>query len=270
VDVLLDVDTGVDDALAILVALRSPPLRVRAITCVAGNVGVEQVLTNTLKVLDAAAAMDIPVARGADGPAPRGGSRHGADGLADLGLPPSSRRPAVESAVELMRAQLADAAAKVTLLALGPLTNVAALLRTHPDAGDGIDRIVVVGGRDRTRGPDFNFEYDLPATSAVLTVGIPVTAYSLDVFTTVTVRTPSARELARSDEPAARLAGALLLHQAVRSGGTAACVGDAGTVASVLQPGGLVTERRAGVDVAVEVDARRYGELVLEALKPGR
>jgi pyrimidine-specific ribonucleoside hydrolase len=270
VPVILDVDTGVDDALAILVALRSPTLHVRAITCVAGNVGVDQVLANTLKVLDAAGAPDIPVARGAarpsTGTAPPLRGLHGADGLADLGLPPSTRRAAAVSAVELLRAHLATTTSRVTLLALGPLCSVAALLRRCPDARDALERIVVIGGGDHQPEADFNFGYDPPATSAVLAAGVPTTAYSLDVFTAVTVPVVEARALAEREEPAARLAGALLLHQAHRSGLSSACVGDAGAVASVLEPGGLRTERRAGVDVAIDVDAKRYSELVLRAL----
>src|SRR4029079_2467810 len=95
--VILDVDTGVDDALALLLAVRSVDLDVRAVTCVAGNADVDQVVRNTLVVLDAAGAPDGPVARGADRrllEPPRHARRvHGADGMADLGLPDSQRRP---------------------------------------------------------------------------------------------------------------------------------------------------------------------------------
>ena len=95
---ILDVDTGVDDALALLFAVRHPALRLLGVTCVAGNVGVDQVVINTLKVLDAAGApADLPVASGATRPmiaaADLNRSVHGLDGLADLGLRNPSRHP---------------------------------------------------------------------------------------------------------------------------------------------------------------------------------
>src|SRR6201999_1711554 len=105
-DVILDVDTGVDDALAILFAVRHPSLRLRAITCVAGHGGVGQGVTNTLRVLDAAGAGDVPVARGADRPllAPPRDARivHGENGMGGIELPASDRGPVAEHAVELL------------------------------------------------------------------------------------------------------------------------------------------------------------------------
>ena len=99
IDVAMVVDTGVDDALALLLALRSPGLRLRAIACVAGNVEIDQVIANTLRVLDAANAGDIPLGRGT-APGPGGRSVHGADGMADLGLPASTRHPSTLSIAE--------------------------------------------------------------------------------------------------------------------------------------------------------------------------
>ena len=147
--VILDVDTGVDDALALLLAVRSPDLDVRAVTCVAGNADVDQVVRNTLVVLDAAGAGDVPVARGADRPLlepPRHARQvHGADGMADLGLPDSRRRPRDESAVELLRATIPASDTPVTLVPLAPLTNIALLLRTHPEVAEQIERHRVHG-----------------------------------------------------------------------------------------------------------------------------
>jgi purine nucleosidase len=189
-ELLLDVDTGVDDALAILFALRCPGRHVRAITCVSGNVGVEQVVANTLKVLDAAGTPPLAVARGAAAPLsgrvePPSRSVHGADGLADLGLPPSSRRPAPGPAAELLRRELLAAPEPPTLVACGPLTNVALLLRTHTELSDRIADIVVMGG---SMGPgnvtpfaEFNIWVDPEAADVVFTSGVPVTLCGLDV-----------------------------------------------------------------------------------------
>jgi pyrimidine-specific ribonucleoside hydrolase len=152
-DILLDVDTGVDDALAILFAVRHPALRLRAITCVNGNTQVDQVVRNTVRVLDAAGAPDIPVALGARQALidPHRDSRHvhGLDGMADLGLPESSRRPVDVHAVELLRQMIRTATEPVTILALAPLTNIALLLRTFPEVAERVERIVSMAAPPR-------------------------------------------------------------------------------------------------------------------------
>src|SRR5437762_13899031 len=113
IELILDVDTGVDDALAILFAARHPGVHLRAISCVAGNTNVDQVVANTLRVLDAAGAGDVPVARGAAQPLiePWRNAHHihGQDGMADTGLPPSRRRVADAHAVEVLRREILSA-----------------------------------------------------------------------------------------------------------------------------------------------------------------
>jgi pyrimidine-specific ribonucleoside hydrolase len=309
--VILDVDTGVDDALALLLAIRSPDLDVRAVTCVAGNAQVDQVVRNTLVVLDAAGAGDVPVARGADRPLldPHRHARHvhGVDGMADLGLPDSRRMPVGGSAVELLRSTIAQAAAPVTLVPLAPLTNIALLLRTHPDVLGGIERIVFMGGSaaigNATAAAEFNIWQDPEAAAIVLSSGVPLTMYGLDVFYDVLVDAATATALANSDEPGARLAGRLISHQVRRLGGAAGTIGDAGTVAAVIAPdlittgrhpvrversgtwtrGQTVVDRRrvagegddprgrppADVDVALAIDGDRARRLFLDVVAPG-
>ncbi len=146
VPVILDVDTGVDDALALLFAARHTGLELRAVTCVAGNAAVDQVVTNTLTVLDAAGAADVPVARGADRPLLEPGRParhvHGEDGLGDLHWPAPPTRVDPRDAVELLRDELLAAEQPITLVTLAPLTNIALLLRSHPRVAAGIERIV--------------------------------------------------------------------------------------------------------------------------------
>jgi len=240
--VILDVDTGVDDALAILLACRSPSMDVRAITCVAGNAEVDQVLANTLKVLDAADAPAIPVARGMSRPLvePARPARHvhGEDGMGDLDLPPP-RRAAVEvHAIELLRATLAAASEPITLIPLGPLTNIAVLVRMYPELLRRLDRIVLMGGAaavgNATAAAEFNVWHDPEAAAIVLDCGVPVTMYGLDVFYAPVVQPADARALATGDDPAQRLAGHLLGYQVARFG--AVTLGDAGAVAAVLRP----------------------------------
>ena len=148
--VILDVDTGVDDALAILLAVRHPALDVRAITCTGGNAPLAQVVANTLRVLDAAGAGPLPVAAGAHRPlleSPQHAAAiHGSDGLADLGLPDSARTPEPVHAVELLCRTLAASEEPLTIISLAPLTNIALLLRMHPEVIDRIERVVMMGG----------------------------------------------------------------------------------------------------------------------------
>ncbi len=175
-DVVLDVDTGVDDALALLFALRHPGLDVRAITCVAGNVGVDQVVINTLKVLDAAGApVDRPVAAGAGRPllaaADLTRSAHGMDGPADLGLPGPARLPVLEHAVDVLYRTLGTSTMPVTVISLGPLTNIALLLRMYPAVAARIGRLICVGGsaQQGDAPSDFNLRSDPEAAAIVLT-----------------------------------------------------------------------------------------------------
>ncbi|MFD7160558.1 nucleoside hydrolase [Kribbella sp. NPDC059898] len=254
--VLLDVDTGIDDALALMLAVRHPDLDVRGVTCVAGNTSVDQVVRNTLTVLDAAGAVHVPVARGAERPllaASRDASHvHGQDGLGDLGLPYSTRQPVDVHAVELMRQQLLVSSTPVTVIGLAPLTNLALLLRTYPEAAAMIERIVVMGGSasvgNATPVAEFNVWHDPEAAAIVFSADLPVTMYGLDVFYQVAVDGDDAAKLAVSADAGTSLIGRLLSGQVDNSRsedrllpGTAT-LGDAGAVCAVADPAGLVTE----------------------------
>ena len=249
--VVLDVDTGVDDALAILLALSSSAMDVRAITCVAGNADVDQVVANTLRVLDAASAPDIPVARGMTRPLvepPRPARHvHGEDGMGDLGLPRSQRSPVGIHAVELLRTTLASATEPITLIPLAPLTNIAVLVRTYPELLDRIDRIVLMGGAaavgNATAAAEFNVWHDPEAAAIVLDSGVPTTMYGLDVFYEPVVPVADVQALVSAADPARQLAGRLMQHQLARFGAATVTLGDAGAVAAVLRPDLLWTAR---------------------------
>ena len=269
IPVILDVDTGVDDALALLLAVASPALDLRGVTCVAGNTGLDAVVANTLSVLDIAGApLDLPVAAGAGRPLlnpPHLGQPdatqtaehvHGSDGLADLGLPASSRPLDRRPAVELLRDLLLEADTPITLVPLAPMTNIALLLRTCPEVRSKIERIVLMGGAvnggNVTAAAEFNVFADPEAAAIVFGAGVPVTMYGLDVFYSVRVDDATAAAMASSGVPSARLAGQLLRHRMAGEQGSAE-IGDAGAVAAVIAPDGLTTEALA---VRVELDGR--------------
>ncbi|MEU2333213.1 nucleoside hydrolase [Streptomyces sp. NPDC006654] len=288
IPVVIDCDTGVDDALALLFAVRHPGLELRAVTCVAGNTDVDGVVRNTLTVLERAGAGDVPVARGAERPlveAVRSARHvHGADGMGDLGLPAPTRRPVDVDAVTLLRREILASPRPVTLIPTAPLTNIALLLRTHPEVTRNIERIVFMGGAvatgNATPVAEFNVWHDPEAAAVLLTAGVPITMYGLDVFQRVVVPGAEVRRLRASTEPGARLAGDLLAHRpAVPSSAVpssagadgddqAGGLGDAGAVCAVADPEGLTT-RLLPVEVSLAPGPTRGQTIVDRRARPG-
>ncbi len=254
--ILLDVDTGRDDALAIMFAVLHPEIDLQAITCVEGNTSLENVVSNTLKVLDLVDAPPIPVALGARRPLvepPRDASWiHGKHGLGDVDLPPSGRQTEPTHAVELMRRCLCDAPEPLTLVALGPLTNIALLLRMHPEVSGRIKQIVFMGGSatigNATPVAEFNFWHDPEAAHIVLTSGIPLTMYGWDILWSMRTPADQIAELCASPSQVRRTAGRLLgFEVADPSNGETViydCIGDAGTLCALVAPELYGVERR--------------------------
>jgi pyrimidine-specific ribonucleoside hydrolase len=256
---VLDVDTGVDDACALLLAALHPDLELRAVTCVGGNAPLPDVVRNTLTVLDACEREDVTVAAGVDRPLleePVDARHvHGDDGMGDLDWPASKREPDQRHAVELLRDVLLEAAAAddpVTLVPLAPMTNIALLLRTYPDAARGIRRIVFMGGAanvgNATASAEFNVFHDPEAAAITLDacadLDIELVMYGLDVFYGPRVSLDVAQDLASlHDSGPAGLAGRLIAFQCGRFEEASATIGDAGAVCAVVDPGGLVTQR---------------------------
>ncbi|MBY8342996.1 nucleoside hydrolase [Streptomyces spinosirectus] len=281
IPVIIDCDTGVDDALALLFAVRHPAIDLRAITCVAGNTDVDGVVRNTLTVLEQAGAPDIPVGRGAERPLlePARSARHvhGADGMGDLGLPAPTRAPADVDAVSLLRREILASPRPVTLVPTAPLTNIALLLRTHPEVTRNIDRIVFMGGAvatgNATPVAEFNVWHDPEAAAVLLTAGVPITMYGLDVFTRVVVPGADVHRLRASSEPGTRLAGELLAHRPAHQGEApeaeeAGGLGDAGAVCTVVDPAGITT-RLLPVEVSLAPGPTRGQTVVDRRLSPG-
>lgn len=277
IPVIIDCDTGIDDALALLLAVRHPGLDLRAVTCVAGNTDVAGVVRNTLTVLDQAGAPDVPVARGAARPlieAVRTAPVHGHDGMGDLGLPAPTRTPVDVDAVTLLRREILSSPRPVTLIPTAPLTNIALLLRTHPEVTRNIERIVFMGGAvatgNATPVAEFNVWHDPEAAAILLGAGVPITMYGLDVFQRVIVPARDVSRLRASDEPGTRLAGELLAHRGpvTDESDPGGGLGDAGAVCAVLDPEGLTT-RRLPVEVSLAPGPARGQTLVDRRLRVG-
>lgn len=131
--------------------------------------------------------------------------------MADLGLPAPARRPAEVDAVTLLRREILASPRPVTLIPTAPLTNIALLLRTHPEVTRNIERIVFMGGAvevgNATPVAEFNVWHDPEAAAVLLTAGVPITMYGLDVFRQVVVEAEEVHRLRASGDRGARLAG---------------------------------------------------------------
>lgn len=187
--IIIDTDPGIDDAVAIAVALFSKKLDVKLLTTVAGNVKVEQVTSNLLKLLKFW-GKKIPVAMGASTPIIEpfvdASNVHGVSGLAGYSFPEEDSDLLLkENAVEAMRRVLEECSEKLTLVPIGPLTNIAYLLRLYPNIKEKIAEIVLMGG-STTRGnkgimSEFNIATDPEAAKIVFSSGIPIVMAGLDV-----------------------------------------------------------------------------------------
>ena len=189
-NVIIDTDPGVDDLLAILLALKSPELQVEALTVVGGNCSLADAIRNALRVLETADRPDIHVYKGA--PRPLKGRYvyaryfHGPRGL--TGRLPEPRIAAIDdlNAVDAIASRIASAHTAVTLIALGPLTNVAKLIERHPDTAKRLSTVLVMGGAVDVPGnvtpfAEFNTYSDPEAAEVVFRSDIDVRLIGLDV-----------------------------------------------------------------------------------------
>ena len=209
---LIDTDPGVDDAVAIFMALAAPEVDLLGLTTVGGNVPLARSTRNALALLQAAGRSDIPVAKGASRPL-RGRFRyapqfHGPGGLSRR-LPEPTVRPVADGAVRFLNDRLTRQPGKVILVALGPLTNIARLLWEYPAALEQAKNIVVMGGAVNTPGnvtpkAEFNFYSDPAAAEIVLSSGLPITVVDLAACRQVAISREQALRFG-SNHPIGRL-----------------------------------------------------------------
>ena len=185
--IVIDTDPGVDDAVAILLALASPELEVVALTTVTGNVHLEKTTLNARRLLDLAGRPDVVVAAGmaealAGSPAHEGGV-HGEDGLGDLDWEEPSVPVHPDGAVEVLRAAIE--AGPLTVVAIGPLTNLAVLLQRHPGIEREVEHVVIMGGAsfqgNVTPAAEFNIWVDPEAARIVFAAEWRLTLMPLDL-----------------------------------------------------------------------------------------
>ncbi|MGI8553286.1 MAG: nucleoside hydrolase [Dehalococcoidia bacterium] len=186
---VIDTDTGTDDAVALLMALRRPDVLVEAITTVAGNVEVEHCLRNVHYVLELC-GQDLPVYRGADRPLVRrlntAAHVHGSDGLGDIGLRPRMVQVEPETAAAALVDLIRSNPGELTLVTLAPLTNIALALALAPEICGLVRRVVMMGGAANTMGnatpaAEFNIWCDPEAARLVFRSGMPITMIGIEL-----------------------------------------------------------------------------------------
>ncbi|MDE0605979.1 MAG: nucleoside hydrolase [Acidimicrobiaceae bacterium] len=187
---LIDTDTASDDAVALVMALRHADVNVEAITVVSGNVGLDQAVQNALYTVELCGS-EAPVYAGAASPMMRSLETaqyvHGEDGMGDAGLLLSGRAPAEGRGAEVIVETILGAPGEITLVALGPLTNVAIAVLLAPEIADAVDRVVVMGGTG-VHGPgnvsamaEYNFWADPEAAAVVARAGFPIEFVGWDI-----------------------------------------------------------------------------------------
>jgi pyrimidine-specific ribonucleoside hydrolase len=252
--VVIDCDPGIDDALALLLACASPEIDLVGVTTVCGNVGVELTTRNALRVLALAGRPDVPVAAGASRALVRSQPRratevHGADGIGGVPLVDSSSTVDERPAVRFLADTVLRSADPVTLVAVGPLTNVALFFASYPDQAARLARLVVLGGSvgagNVTPAAEFNVWTDPEAAYRVLTDpglprGVPTVLIGLEVTESTAVGETEVGRL-RDGGPAGQQAARMLGHYLGRYqrdlGRPAVVVHDAVAVAEAVRPG---------------------------------
>ncbi|MEO5632700.1 nucleoside hydrolase [Gaiella sp.] len=301
IPIILDLDPGHDDAIALLLALASPEVELLGVTTVYGNQTLEKTTANALRVLDLVGRDDMPVAPGADRPLVRdltvASHVHGDSGLDGPVLAPPTRAALDERAVDFMDRTIAASDAPVTLVPTGPLTNVALLLERT--GGANIDRIVLMGGAiaegNMTPAAEFNIWADPEAAQAVFSSSIPTAMIGLDV-THQAVTTPAVIErLVATGQVGAFVADLVeffSVYHRETYGWDGAPIHDAVAVAHLIRPGLVTTvhrnvevelvselcrgrtvvdlwrrtERDANADVGVALDTGGFFDLLVERI----
>ena len=208
--ILIDTDPGIDDSLAILLALASPELSLEGLSVVHGNCSLEQATCNALSVLELAQASHIPVAQGCELPlvqpsllAPE---THGDTGIGYAKLPEPQSKPIGQHGSDFLIEQIMSNPGEITLVAIGPLTNVALAIRQEPRIVSALKELIIMGGAIRHEGNttalgEFNAYVDPHAAHIIFHAGIPTTLVPLDVTYQCVLTTQDVERLQKINSP---------------------------------------------------------------------
>lgn len=311
-NIIIDTDPGIDDAVAIMFALGSGKLNLKALTTASGNLQADRTAANARKILSMLGVNTVPVARGPQTPLmrpyPKDPFSHGDDGLANLGLPesplPEDPRAAADLIVDLVDAHAGD----ITILGLAPLTNIALAVMRDPELPKKVNELILIGGSyglhasgtERATGDnpvsEWNIYVDPEAAKIVFEAGFKLTAIGLDVAThpKIDLSADHRLRLARSDKTSAWFLRGVADFVESRGFGSYCGLIDSLAVAAAIDRslltietlkvgietkgeltlGETVVDRRQhfrwehlpSIDVASDVDAERFFDLLLQAI----
>lgn len=268
IPLIMDVDTGIDDALALALAVRSPAVELVGVSTVAGNVGIELTTENTLRVLDLLDAGDVPVYRGFSRPLARPLTEardvHGAGGLGGYELPETRRRAERAPATTLLIDTIMASPGRHTLVCTGPLTNLAAAIALEPALPRALKHVVVMGGSlgrgNVTPYAEFNAYVD-PEAAAQVYAACNVTMVGLDVTQRTVLTRATWDRLDARGGVAERLVRGVTARGFLERGLAAVPLHDPLAVALAIDPE-LCSLRRGTVQVET-VTAWRAGQTTL-------
>jgi uridine nucleosidase len=274
--IIIDTDPGVDDTIAISVALRSPELEVIGLTSVFGNATNEITAQNALRLVELEGHVSIPVARGCDVPLVVelemiASDVHGYDGLGNTNLPAPKGKPLNKSAAEYIIDTVRAYPGEVILVPIGPLTNIAVALKADPEIAHLIKKIVLMGGAVSTPGnispvAEANIYHDPHAADIVMQAGCPVVMVGLDVTEKVIMTPQFFEEIFKVKNPVTDLIQRILpVYQDYfnRFNGMAGSIHthDPSAIAYLLNPDLFQT---TSVPVFVETEGRCKGQTVAD------
>ncbi len=260
--IIIDTDPGVDDALAILLALASPEIQLEALTTTQGNVTLETATRNALAVLELANAGQIPVAAGSVLPLvqPLRASAHvhGESGVGNARLPEPRTKPVAGHAVDYLIERVMAEPGEISILPVGPLTNIAMALRKEPGFAQAVKQLVIMGGAILEYGnvtplAEFNIYVDPHAAHIVFHSGIPMTLIPLDVTHKCLLTQEHLDRLVKIDSPISRFirdAVEVYLDASFKLGYEGSALHDPLTLATIIAPE-LLTLEEYYVDVDI-------------------
>ena len=303
--IIIDTDPGVDDALAVLLALASPEIQLEALTTTQGNVTVEKATRNALSVLELAHASHIPVAQGSMFPLVQplraSDSVHGASGIGNSKLPEPRSKPVPQHAADYLIERVLAEPNQITIFPIGPLTNIAMAIRKAPGFAKAVKEFVIMGGAIHEGGnatplAEFNIFVDPHAAHIVFHSGIPITLIPLDATHKCLLEQEHVDRLLKIKSPVSQFiseAVEVYLKSSLERGYAGSALHDPLTLATIIAPellslkeyyldvdisGGVsmgktfadfyhMTQKPANMKVALDVRAEDFIELFLQRME---
>lgn len=260
--IIIDTDPGIDDALAFLLALASPEIKLEALTTTQGNVTVEKATLNALSVLELAYAGHVPVAQGSMLPLVQplraSDAVMGASGIGNSELPEPRTKPVSQHAVDYLIERVQAEPNEISIFPIGPLTNVAMAIRKEPEFAISVKELVIMGGAIQEGGnvtplAEFNIFVDPHAAHIVFHSGIPITLIPLDVTHKCLLKQEHVDRLLKIKSPISRFikgAAGVYLKSSLDLGYLGSALHDPLTLATIIAPE-LLTLKEYYVDVDI-------------------